>query len=472
MFSAGGGDAPGETDVPSVAVLPFVDMRPGGDQAYFGDGVAEEILNALNNLQNLRVASRTSTFRMRDAELSDIGEQLDVAHVLEGSVRQQGDAVRVTARLTAVEDGTNLWSQTFDGPVDDVFGIQEEISQAVVSELRVRLLGDEGDALTARGTENVAAYNRYLQGRFQWNQRTAVSLQAAIESFQEAALLDPDYAMAFVGLGDTYSVLGGQGLERPIDVFPPAKEAVNRALELDPGLAEAHRGLALIRYMYDYDWVGSEEAFQRALELSPNDGFARYWYSLLLDTQGRYDEAEAQVLRARQLDPVAMQIAVGAAQHFQSAGDFGRSIDEFRRATETDPTYPVAWLRGAEVLLNIGQPSTALEWLEESERLGRSAPPLRARILRALGREAEAGALMRATEASRGSAWVSLANVVMYYAEAGDIDSAVRWMETAIAERSILLTQVTRANTSVALWSDPRFVRLLQQVGLEAVPER
>lgn len=474
LWGSARGGATTETDLPSIAVLPFVDMSPSGDQAYFGDGVAEEILNALNRLQNLRVASRTSTFKLRDEEVQTIGDRLNVQHVLEGSIRLQGEAVRVTARLTAVESGSNLWSKTFDGSLNDVFGIQEEISRSVVDELRVRLLGDEGDALAERGTDDIGAYNHYLRGRFQWNQRTAVSLRGAIESFEAAVRLDPGYAMAHVGIADAYGILGGQALAPPHDVFPAAKDAVSRALELDPDLAQAHRALAWILYAYDYDWSEAEREFRLALELSPSDAFAHYWYAILLDTQGRHAEAETEVLLARQLDPVALQIAAGVASHFLRSGQYEEAVEQFQSVIGTDPTFQYARQEMARTYLALEEHSKALEQIDVAERLGRPLSALRAQALWGLGREQQARAMIARAEAARDSVWTSAISIAGFYADAGDVDNALRWLNTAIDEREILYQVASErfAPRGSALRSDPRFRQMLEDLGLGAALER
>ena len=340
--------------------------------------------------------------------------------------------------------------------------------------MRVRLLGDEGDALAERGTDDIGAYNHYLRGRYQWNQRTAVSLRGAIESFDAAVRLDPGYAMAHVGIADAYGVMAGQGLAAPRDVFPPAKDAVNRALALDPDLPQAHRALGWILFSYDYDWPGAEREFRLALELAPNDAFAHYWYAILLDAQGRHAEAEREVLLARQIDPVALQIGAGVAGHFQRSGQYEEAVEQFQSVIGTDPTFQFAREWMAQTYLAMDEHSKALEQIDVAERLGRPLPTLRARALWGLGREEQARIVIARAEAARDSVWTSAFQLAWFYADVGGVENALRWLNTAIDEREILFPIASEAFAPLgsALRSDPRFRQMLGDIGLGAVLDR
>lgn len=233
-------------DRPSIAVLPFTDMSPEGDQAHFGDGVAEEILDALSKIQGLRVAARTSAFKLRDEDAATVAEQLNVSAVLEESVREQEDRVRVTTQLINAADGFHMWSRTFERELNDIFAVQDEIARAVAAALRIELTGEEDTALAERGTENIETYNAYLLGRYYWNRRTREGLESAVEAFEQAIALDPDYAAAYAGLADAYNIMGVWMYRAPRDVFTKAKAAALEALARDPDLPAGHRAMGAL----------------------------------------------------------------------------------------------------------------------------------------------------------------------------------------------------------------------------------
>jgi tetratricopeptide (TPR) repeat protein len=389
-------------------------------------------------------------------------------------VRRQGDEVRITAQLIAVKDGFHLWSETFDRPMKDIFAIQDDISRAVVRELRVRLLGDEAPAPGRTGTTNVQAYNHYLTGRFEWNRRTATSLRAAIESFQAALKLDSNYVMAYVGLADAYVVLAGSGLARPAEVFPPAISATRRALALAPDLSEAHRVQAFILVYYDHAMADGEREYRRALELDPNDAFAHYWYAFLLSAERRFDEAEPQALAGLRSDPAAPQVGLGVAQVYLLKGDYPKALAQARRVAESDPTFAPIRLQLAMIHLGLDQPAEALARVDEAERLGRINPALRALALWKLGRKEEARSLIGRTEAERQSHYVEGWSLALYYSGIGDVKNALRWMTTGIEERSTVMyfSSYLFAPPGGALRKDPRYRQLLEQAGLGGALER
>jgi len=266
----------------SVAVMPFVNMSDDESNEYFSDGISEELLNVLVRVQSLRVPSRTSSFSFRDGDkkLSEIGRELGVAHVLEGSVRKAGNRIRVTAQLIEVSTDTHLWSETYTRELDDVFAIQDEIAQAIVDALQLTLSGADQQNLGAHSTSNVGAYNHYLLGRHLWNQRTGQSLLAAVSSLQEAVAIDPGYDQAWAALADTYVMIpeyGGGSIE---DYIPLAREAVDRALDINPDSARALTASGYMKTNFDYDWVGANADFERAIVLEPGYATAHQWYGI------------------------------------------------------------------------------------------------------------------------------------------------------------------------------------------------
>src|ERR1017187_2084552 len=294
---------------PSIAVLPFANMSGDKDNEYFSDGLAEEILNALTKLPGLKVVARTSAFAFKgkNEDIRGIGETLSATHVLEGSVRKSGNRVRITAQLVSIADGCHLWSERYDREMTDIFAIQDEISGAIVDVLRLKL-ASSANQLVVRRPVDPAAFEAYLRGRYFWNKRTESDLNRSIEYFNQALALEPDYALAYTGLSESLIMLGIFGVRAPSDVYPKANRAALRAVELDETLAEAHDALAHVRAIFDWDLPGSEQHYQRALELNPNYSTARQRYGHLLALMQRHAEAIAQLKRARDLDPLSVPV--------------------------------------------------------------------------------------------------------------------------------------------------------------------
>ena len=298
---------------PSVAVLPFANMSADPEQEYFCDGMAEEITNSLSQLDGLRVVARTSAFAFKDekVDLREVGRKLDVGAVLEGSVRKAANKVRITAQLINVSDGYHLWSERYDRELADVFEIQDEISLAIVEKLRLELLGKERDDLLRHYTENVVAYDLYLEGRFHWNTRSKAGMERAVHLFDKAIEIDPAFALAYAGLADGYSIMADNTYGPPDELFPKAKDAALRALELDDSLGEAYASLGLVLETYERDRKGAREALQKAIALKPNYATAHHWYCMHLAMGGRYDEALEEIDIARKLDPLSLPVRMG-----------------------------------------------------------------------------------------------------------------------------------------------------------------
>jgi serine/threonine-protein kinase len=452
----------------SIAVLPFTDMSPGGDQAYFGDGVAEEILNALARIEGLRVAARTSAFKLRDEDVATVGERLNVSTVLEGSVRKQGDRVRVTAQLINVEDGFHLWSNTFERQLDDIFAVQDEISRSIAGALQIELTGEDVATISRRGTVDIEAYNRYLRGRYYWNQRTAEGLEQAIEEFRASIAIDPIYALAYSGLADAYSIQSGWAYKPAAEVMPQAKAAALRALELDENLAAGHLSLAFVLSNYDWDWQNAEAHYLEALRLDPNNGFARYWYSMMLDELGRNDEAERQVLQARQLDPLAPQIGAGVGTHFIGKGDYERAIDELLKLKELTPDFVGGQFHLARAYLFAGEYERALaEIARYEDRLPGRAELFKAQALWLLGRRDEAQRSAAAALAYADTAYLDPALIAQMYAGLGRMDEAFNFLDEAIEARSTSLFHIPSEPYIDWLGDDPRYSAQLRRMGLE-----
>ena len=342
-----------QNEIPSIAVLPFRDMSPENDQEYFCEGIAEELLNAFTKVEGLRVAARTSSFRFKgeNLDIPSIGKELNVTTVLEGSVRKDGNKLRITAQLINVTDGFHLWSETYDRQLKNIFAIQDEIAQAMTKVLQVKLMGGSGASLVKTYTVNIEAYDQYLLGRYRWNQRrgkgkqSEVDLMAAIKHFKKAITLDPNYARAYSGLADAYLVLPAYIPDiNMIDVKEKAEDATMKALALSPDLAEAHSSLGHLMEFYDFNYIGAEKEYQRAIELNPKYGSAHYRYSYLLPKLGRLEESIAEARKAFELEPFSpiYHVALGRMLTFARQND--EAIEVYQRAIELNSNNADAWL--------------------------------------------------------------------------------------------------------------------------------
>jgi TolB-like protein/Tfp pilus assembly protein PilF len=334
---SGGASPPGK----SIAVLPFENLSRDPDNAYFTEGVQDEIITRLAKIADLKVISRASTQGFKNSDnLQEIGRQLGVANVLEGSVQKAADQVRVNVQLVNAATAAHLWAESFDRKLNDIFAVESEIASTVANTLKAKLTGSERQAIAGRPTENSEAYQLYLKGRFFWNKRTANDFKTAIGYFQQAINKDPGFALAYAGLADTYVLLSGYGAASPKDSLPQAKAAAQKALELDNTLGEAHASLAEALFAYDFNFVESNREFQRAIELNPNYATAHQWYAESgLAPLGRFDDAVAEIKRALELDPLSVIINADVGTVLSTARRYDEAIAQLRRTLEMDPNF-------------------------------------------------------------------------------------------------------------------------------------
>jgi serine/threonine-protein kinase len=348
--------------MPSIAVLPFANLSTEPENEYFSDGLAEELIHALAQLENLHVASRMSSFQFkgRAVDVREVGERLGVEKVVEGSVRKAGNRVRVTAQLISAADGYQVWSQRFDRTMEDIFAIQDEIAAAIVGNLEVELVEGPGEPVVRRYTENLEAHTLYMKGHYYWNKRFEGYLQQSIDYFQRAIEADPDHALAHCGLADAYWSLGGHMVRPPEELFPTSKAAAERALEIDETLGEAHAALAIGKLMYEWDWEGSEREFRRAIDLSPRYAIAHAYYSVLLHFLRRTDEAFAESRLAVDLEPFSSYVLALCGLSYLMAGEVKESIRLCEKSLEIEEDYYIAlWVLGG-ARSRAGMPEEAL----------------------------------------------------------------------------------------------------------------
>ncbi len=465
------GLAPAGGRSPSIAVLPFTDMSAAKDQDWFCDGIAEEILNALAQLDGLKVAARASAFSFRDSkeDLAAIGEKLHVTTVLDGSVRRAGDRVRITARLSNVQDGYQLWSERYDREMKDIFDVQDEIAKAIAERLRVTLSGEADARLVPKATANVEAYQVYLQGRALLYKR-GKSVPLALEQFQKAVAIDPNYALAWAGIADVFTVFGYFGAGRPSNIRPLAIDAAHRAIALDPDSAESHTALAGALLFYQRDLAGAEREFVRAIELSPHYIQCRTWYAVfyLAWTRGRFDEALAQARHAVALDPLSSYTLSVLALVLGTTRLDEEAIATGRRATEIDPDSMIAHFALGEALLWAGRPDEAVASHREACRVSAQssfATTALAFALGAAGRTDDAGDLLRQLEARARSEYVAPCQLAIVALAAGDHERALALAQEAWEARDPFLLAVGRHNPNFRWFLEqPAFQKILREM--------
>ncbi len=350
----------------SIAVLPFEDMSERQDQEYFCDGIAEEIINSLTQLDSLKVIARTSTFAFKNKQedIREIGKILGVSTVLEGSVQKVGNRLRITAQLINVEDGSHLWSERFERELEDVFIIQDEISEAIVDKLRVKLLGVPGEITIHRQTENIEAYNLYLKGRFFWHRRTVDDLLKSIQSYEQAIEIDTSYALAYAGLADVYHIMSWRGYFPREEGFEKGKTYAYKALSINKQLPEAHSALGGILTWCDWDWTGAEKELLQAISLNPNDANAYQYISELMSVLGRNKEAREYINLALELNPHSMMMYNLSGLYYYNEGYYEKAIEEAKKSLEISQSgWPLLRLYRSNIRLSHDQ--EALKYLKE-----------------------------------------------------------------------------------------------------------
>ena len=452
---------------PSVAVLPFVNMSREKDDEYFSDGITEEVINALANVEGVRVVSRTSAFAFKGKNLSvrKIAEELAVATVLEGSVRRQGNDVRIVAQLINAADGYHLWSKTYDRKLENVFAVEDELARSITEALRPQLL-KEGPPMVRQATSSTEAHDLYLRGRHFWNKRTTEDLKSAVALFEQALAVDPGFALAHSGLGDSYVLLAEYGSARPAQILPQATGHARKALELNPALAEPHATLGLLA-MERYDWSGAEREFKRAIELRSGYATAHHWYALLLGTLGRFAEARAEAEQAVRLDPASLVVNNMLGVVFYASGDYPRSIEAFRRTLELDPGFGMARAFLACAYVAAGRNQEALAEIARFSDADLDHAAMRAWVLWSAGERDAALRLARELVDRPRQEPMQRGTLAALYALLGDRDRALALLEQAYAERDWRLREAKVSPMLDSLRGEARFTNLLKKLNLD-----
>jgi TolB-like protein/Tfp pilus assembly protein PilF len=456
-------------NTPSIAVLPFANMSADPENEYFCDGLAEELINALSKIAALRVAARTSAFSFKGKEIDirEIGHKLNVSTVLEGSVRKAGNRLRITAQMINVSDGYHLWSERYDRELKDIFDVQDEISLAIVDALKMKLLGEEKAAVLKRYTENPEAYQLYLKGRYHANRFTREGFERAIDYLNKAIEVDPNYALAHVGIAHAYFHAATVHMP-PAEAFLKVKEAAARALELDDALPDAHTLFAMILSHYDRTPLEAESEFRRGTELGPNNAFTHQQYGFHLTLMGRFEESLAELRRAQELDPLSPITPFLQGWTFYFARRPQQAKEEALKSLEIDENFWLAHWTMALAYEQTGQFSEALAELERAKLLDDSSwiPAVLARVYGRLGRKDEAQKILDELKEESKQRWVSPYLVATALLSLDRRDEAFEWLHKAIEDHDEWTGSMNIDPALDQIRSDSRLDDLVRRVGL------
>jgi eukaryotic-like serine/threonine-protein kinase len=469
--------------VTSLAVLPLENASGDVDGEYLSDGITESLINCLSQLPGLKVMARSTVFRYKqgprppasqdnsspplpDAQL--VGADLGVDAVLTGRVILRGDNLLINAELVNVEDGSRLWGEQYNRKLSEIFVIQEGISREITDNLRLRLTGEEKKRLRKRYTDNTEAYRLYLMGRYYWNKRTEEGLKKGIEHFKLAIEADPAYALAYSGLADCYTMMCWHTVVAAKEVFPRAKAAAMRALELDEHMAEAHASMGAVSETI-WDWKGAEKRYKRALELNTNYATAHQWYAEYLAHMGRFEESLREMKQAQELEPLSSIINTELGWIYYAAREYDRAIGQYKSVIDLDPDFALAHWRLGEAYKQKGLYALAIRELEEAARLSGKNSRTLARLGHAYaiaGKKHEALLVLHELNGISRRHYVSPYEIAIIYAGLGEIELVFEWLERAFEDRSSWLTFLKVEPGFDSVRSDPRYIDLIKRVGL------
>ena len=389
------------TAINSVAVLPLVNAGADPNMEYLSDGITESLINSLSRIPDLKVMARSSVFRYKGKEIDPkgVGNELGVQAVLTGRLVQRGDdTLSISLELVNARDNSHIWGDQYNTKLSEIIAMQGEMAKDISKNLRLKLTGEEKRRLTQRYTDNIAAYQLYLKGRYAWNKRTSEELKRSAEHFQQAIDLDPAYALAYAGLADSYNMLADYSVLPPKEAFPRAEAAATKALEMDDTLAEAHTSLGFVKMAYDGDWTGAEREFRRAIELNPNYATAHQWYASYLVMMSRFDESITEMKRAQTLDPLSRIINANLGLHYYYAREYDQAVEQIRKTINLDPDFGVAHFYLGRTYLQKGMYKEAIAEMQKARELSGEDPETIASLGHAyavMGRRTDALAVLQ-----------------------------------------------------------------------------
>jgi len=461
----------------SIAVLPFQNLSVDPEQEFFADGITEEILNALAQIKELRVAGRSSSFSFkgRNEDLRSVGAKLNVTSILEGTLRRSGDRLRITAQLIDAVSGYQLWSARYDRVLENIFDVQDEIALAVVDALKLKLFGDATEVVVKRYTDDVEVHELFLKGRYYSYKYTAEGWTRAVEFFEKVIEKHPDHAPAHAGKAAALGCLWFFGLSPAAETVPRFRSAATKAIELDGNSGSAHLSLGMVNFFHDWEWEKAEQEFKQAILLNPKDAEALSYYAMFLGFVDRFDEAMALARRALEVDPLSLLINMNVGWTYFSAGLTNEAIDQARKMTEIEPGFFGAyWLKGATCLEN-GDYEEAIEQLTKAVSLG-GYPIVLADLGAAnalAGKKETAETILDQLLEMRRQSYVPAICLARVYSRLGELEKTIQWLESAFEERNgelvFLESEITSAAQGDSLHSlgqDPRVMRLLERMKL------
>ena len=455
----------------SLLVLPFENRAGDAAQEFFADGLTDMLITNLSQIGALRVISRTSAMRFKGTRkpLAEIARELRVDAIVEGSAMQAGERVRITVQLVDAAEDRGLWGQSYDRDMTDIFALQSEVAHAIAAEIRIQVTPDERTRLAPRGPVNPVAHVAYLQGRYLWNQWTTESLQRSIARFEEALAADPAYALAYSGLADAWNALGNTNVLPPDEAFSRARDAAQKGLALEPGLAELHTSMGYVHRHHDWDWPAAEGEFLRALQLNPGYATGRRWYAGFLSGLGRHDEAIAECQRALELDPLSLIIhTVVGDTHFY-ARRFDKAILYYERCLEMDPSFRAGQTDLARAYEHVGRLAEAIELFQRPAADGsRPGPSAGLAVLHhRAGDLARAQTTIAAVLERANAHYVAPFGIASYYAVAGQNALALDWLERGLSERDSAMFWLKVHPRLDGLRGEARFRALLAKMRLD-----
>ena len=454
----------------SIAVLPFDNLSEEKGNAYFAEGVQDEILTRLAKVADLKVISRTSTQRFKSApeNLPEIAQQLGVAHILEGSVQKSNDQVRVNVQLIKAATDAHLWADTYDRKLNDIFAVESEIAKTIAETLQAKLTGLEKIQLAKKPTANPEAYELYLKGRFFWNKRTAADLRKSIDYFNQAIDKDPNYAQAYAALAQSWKLLPAFDGGAPQDCFPQAEAAARKAVALDDTSSTAHATLASLKGLNGFDYPGAIAEYERTLQLNPNDATARQWFANdTLANIGQNEREVAELKRAVELDPLSLIINSNLGWAYIHAGRFDEAIAQLRKAVEMDGAFYYARYALALALELKGVIPEAIAEYQKTVSITEDPVPLGllGRLYATHGRKDEAQKILEQLRQRREQRYTQAYSLALVYLGLGDRNEALNWLEQGYRERDGFNIGPIRVDPLLApLRSDPRFEALAEKI--------
>jgi len=466
------GDMQQAEAIDSVAILPLENISGNPDQEYFAQGMTEALITELSKIKALRVISRTSAMRYKntDKSLPQIANELSVDAVVEGSALLAGEHVRITAQLIEAATDRHIWADSYERELRDIITLQKEVAHTIAQEIRITVTKEEQGRLAQVRPVNPEAYELYLKGRYFWDKRTPEAMTKGIEYFRQAIREDPDYALAYTGLADSYHLLASYSILAPMEAFPKAKEAALKALEIDGTLAEAHNSLAATELLYDWDWAAAEREFKRAIELNPNYVTAHQWYAIYLTVTERMNEAITEIKRAMEIDPLSLSLQTGLARQFYFVREYDQAIEQYDKALELDANYVFARaFLGLAYVQKLMYEEAIAEFRQAVALTEGKEPGMLAVLGHAYGVSGQNDeALGILSELSRLSEqrYVPPFYIAVVYVGLGDSDHAFEWLEKACADRSEWMIYLNVEHILDPIREDPRFETLVERIGL------